>query len=63
MNEAPDYRTLVSVDDLMSAIEDPHLVILDARFSLDDEEWGRRAFADGHIPGAQQADLAAHLAG
>lgn len=63
MNEAPDYRTLASVDDLMAVIEDPHLVILDARFSLDDEEWGRRAFADGHIPGAQQADLAEHLAG
>jgi thiosulfate/3-mercaptopyruvate sulfurtransferase len=38
-------------------------VVLDARFTLDDEAWGERAFRQGHIPGAQQADLSVHMAG
>jgi thiosulfate/3-mercaptopyruvate sulfurtransferase len=38
-------------------------VLLDARFTLDDEQWGKTQFAAGHLPGAQQADLADHLAG
>ena len=58
-----DATTLVSVDDLRGAIGDPRVVILDARFSLDDEQWGQRAYAEGHIPGALYADTATHLAG
>ena len=58
-----DATTLVSVDDLRAAIGDPRVVILDARFSLDDEQWGQRAYAEGHIPGALYADTATHLAG
>jgi len=58
-----DATTLVSVDDLRAAIGDPRVVILDARFSLDDEQWGQRAYLEGHIPGALYADTATHLAG
>ena len=57
------FSTLVSVSDLAEHVEDPSWVILDARFTLDDEQWGRAAYSDGHIPGAQYADLATDLAG
>lgn len=58
-----DYTTLIEVDALRPLLGQPGVVILDARFTLDDEQWGKRAFADGHIPGALQADTADHLAG
>ena len=58
-----DATTLVSVDDLRAVIGDPRVVILDARFSLDDEQWGERDYLEGHIPGALYADTATHLAG
>ena len=59
------WTTLVSVDQLrtrMSAGED-NLVVLDARFSLDDEAWGTRAYLEQHIAGALRADLAEDMAG
>ena len=58
------YRTIITpqqLQELSQASSD--LVVLDARFNLDDEDWGDRAFTEGHIPGAQRADLARHLAG
>ena len=58
------YRTIITpqqLQELSQASSD--LVVLDARFNLDDEDWGDRAFIEGHIPGAQRADLARHLAG
>ena len=58
-----DYTTLIGVDALRPLLGNPGVVILDARFTLDDEECGKRAYADGHIPGALQADTADHLAG
>ena len=58
-----DERTIVSTDWLRQHLGDPRLVILDARFSLDDEQWGERAYVEGHIPGAVYADTATHLAG
>lgn len=57
------FTTLISAAELASIIEQPDVVVLDARFSLDDEQWGRRAYLEGHIPGARQADLADHLSG
>lgn len=58
------YRTIINPQQLHALTEsDDELVILDARFSLDDEEWGDRAFTEDHIPGAQRADLARHLSG
>lgn len=58
-----DERTVVSTDWLRAHLDDAPLVVLDARFSLDDEEWGERAYREGHIPGARYADTATHLAG
>jgi thiosulfate/3-mercaptopyruvate sulfurtransferase len=58
-----DERTIVSVEWRREHSGDPRLVLLDARFSLDDEEWGQRAYLEGHIPGAVYADTATHLAG
>ena len=58
------YRTIITpqqLQELSQASSD--LVVLDARFNLDDEDWGDRAYTEGHIPGAQRADLARHLAG
>lgn len=58
------FETLISVRELDElARQEPDLVILDARFTLDDETWGDRAYTEGHVPGAQRADLARHLAG
>lgn len=58
-----DERTIVSVEWLRAHLADPGLVVFDARFSLDDEAWGQRAYLEGHIPGALYADTANHLAG
>ena len=58
-----DFTTLIGVDDLRALIGRSDVVILDARFTLDDEQWGKEVYAEGHIPGAIQADTADHLAG
>ena len=59
------WTTLVTVDDLRTRLVsgDRDLVILDARFSLDDESWGTRAYLEQHIAGALRADLATDMAG
>ncbi|CAB4941838.1 MAG: sulfurtransferase [Actinobacteria bacterium] len=57
------FTTLISTDELDQRLRDPQLVLLDARFSLDDEDWGTSAYDDSHIPGALRADLSAHLSG
>jgi thiosulfate/3-mercaptopyruvate sulfurtransferase len=58
-----DESTIVSAAWLRDHVSSPDLVILDARFSLDDEEWGQRTYLQGHIPGALYADTATHLSG
>lgn len=57
------FTTIISAAELAGHLDDPDWVVLDARFTLDDEQWGRAAFDAGHIPGAQRADLADDLAG
>jgi len=57
------YTSVISTSDLAPHLGDPGWVILDARFDLEDEPWAARAFAEGHIPGAQQADLARDMGG
>ena len=58
------FHTLISASELEQLQQSSDdLVILDARFNLDDESWGDRAFAEGHIPQAQRADLANDLGG
>ncbi len=55
--------TIVAPETLTKGLGDSDWLVLDARFSLDDEGWGRRAYAEAHIPGALYADLATDLAG
>ena len=57
------FTTLISTDELEQRLRDPHIVVLDARFSLDDEDWGTIAYDESHIPGALRADLSEHLSG
>lgn len=59
---------LVSAEALKSALDagadaGARIVLLDASFDLSDVEAGRRAFAQGHLPGAQYADLDRDLSG
>ena len=48
---------LVDAIGLDSERQDPALVILDCRSDLLDRHAGRRAYLDGHVPGARFADL------
>lgn len=57
------FTTIIEPEQLAEHLGDPSWVILDARFTLDDESWGDAAYAAGHIPGAQRADLATDMAG
>jgi thiosulfate/3-mercaptopyruvate sulfurtransferase len=54
---------LVQAGELADSINHPDLVIVDCRFSLLDPEAGRKAWQEGHIPGAFYADLDQDLAG
>jgi len=57
------YRTLISAEELNAIIDEPHVVVLDARFDIDSEAQAVINFNDGHIPRAQQADVSLHMAG
>ncbi|MDL5600755.1 sulfurtransferase [Bacillus subtilis] len=48
---------LIRPDELAPRLGEPGLVILDCRFALDDQSYGQRSHAEGHIPGAHFADL------
>ncbi|MET1078004.1 MAG: sulfurtransferase [Pseudomonas sp.] len=54
---------LLSPLQLAERLGQPDLVVLDCRFALDDLAYGQRSYAEGHIPGAQFADLEQHLSG
>ncbi|MGA1370443.1 MAG: sulfurtransferase [Pseudomonadales bacterium] len=57
------YTTLISATDLAAAIATPHGVganpvrLIDCRARLDDADFGARAYAAGHLPGAVFASL------
>jgi thiosulfate/3-mercaptopyruvate sulfurtransferase len=55
--------TLIAPADLAAHLTDPDWVILDCRFELSRPAWGAQAFAAGHIPQAQYADLDRDLTG
>jgi len=48
---------LISVSELVASQEDPSLRLIDTRFSLSDSRAGRRAYLQGHLPGAGYFDL------
>lgn len=61
------YTTLISAADLAQHLDDPDFVIFDCRHELTNPEFGQKAYADSHLPGAHFAhvdrDLAAPLTG
>jgi thiosulfate/3-mercaptopyruvate sulfurtransferase len=57
------YTTIISAADLRPHIEEPHWVVVDCRFALNDPEYGRRAYQEAHIPGAVYADLNEDMSG
>lgn len=54
---------LIDATELSARLSQPQLRILDCRFSLDDANYGRRSFAEAHIPGAVFVDLEKELSG
>ena len=54
---------LISPHALNERQTQPGLVILDCRFALEDPDYGLRSYAEGHIEGAQFADLERDLSG
>lgn len=57
------YTTLIPADVLEQHLADPDWVVADCRFNLADTEAGRRAYRNGHIPGAVYAHLDESLSG
>jgi thiosulfate/3-mercaptopyruvate sulfurtransferase len=57
-------KTLISAAELMTQVRSAHPpVLLDCRFDLADPAAGRRAWGEGHLPGAFYGHLNDHLAG
>lgn len=54
---------LISPQQLAERQQASGLVLLDCRFALEDPDYGRCSYAEGHIEGAQYADLERHLSG
>ncbi|KAA3645549.1 MAG: sulfurtransferase [Chloroflexi bacterium] len=57
------FETLISVNELQTQSGNKEWVIVDCRFSLDDTEYGRKAYLQAHIPGAVYAHLDEDLSG
>jgi len=58
---ADKYSTIINAVDLISTTSPAF--IFDCRSSLADNEYGKNSFTEGHIPGAQFADLNRQLSG
>lgn len=63
MNGPTGWTTLVPAETLAPALDDPMLVVLDARFSLADASAGEDAWRQAHIPGARYVHLDRDLSG
>lgn len=57
------FTTLVSADELALHLDDPSWVVCDCRHDLTDYGAGRRAYAEGHVPGARFVHLDEDLSG
>ena len=55
--------TLIEPQELFGHLDDADWAIIDCRFELARPAWGAAAFAAGHIPNAQYADLDGDLSG
>lgn len=56
------YRTIIRAENLLTESR-PDWVLLDCRFSLDDPEFGERAYRGAHLPNAHYLNLDYHLSG
>jgi len=57
------FSTLVSTNELAQNINEPNWIVLDCRHDLTNPNYGRAAYAEGHIPTAQFAHLDFDLSG
>ena len=57
------YTTLIEPAELDARIGDDDTAIVDTRFNLMDVEAGRKAYLEGHVPGAVYAHLDEDLSG
>ena len=57
------FTTLISTGQLAARLTDPTFVIVDCRFKLGDEGWGKREYLAGHVPDAVYAHLDHDLSG
>ena len=57
------FTTLISAGQLAARLTDPAFLIVDCRFKLGDDGWGKREYLARHIPGAVYADLEHDLSG
>jgi thiosulfate/3-mercaptopyruvate sulfurtransferase len=55
------HTTLVSTDTLAARLDDRSWVLLDCRFDLAREAWGREQYVAAHIPGARYVSLTRDL--
>ncbi|MDC7691914.1 sulfurtransferase [Vogesella indigofera] len=56
------FTTLISASELQQ-LGNRHTVLLDCRFRLNDPDFGRAAYDEGHLPGAHYLHLDYHLSG
>ncbi len=56
-------NTVISVDEVFRRLGEAGWVIVDCRYNLMDPEAGRRAYLQGHLPGARYAHLHDDLSG
>jgi thiosulfate/3-mercaptopyruvate sulfurtransferase len=57
------HAQLITPEQLAIRLSQPDLLLLDCRFALDDSGYGKRVFAEGHLPGAHFLDLQEDLSG
>ena len=57
------HQTLLDSGLLAEHLQDPDWLVFDLRFSLTDPDYGRRAYAASHVPGARFLDVEQDLSG
>lgn len=58
-----EYTTLISVADLAKHLDDPGVVVFDCRHELTNPDFGPKAYAESHVPGARFANVDKNLSG